>query len=235
MKSFRTRTVSTLIAIILALCCFACFSNEVLPEPQQEPLDRELRIYSGTFVTMMTGYAGVDWAGYGRTIFTEAPSHGTGGSTYGFSVGYRFFEYFSFEGLWFRLPSVEGLARTNVAGGNPIQDTGIISWVAIIDAKFLIRLFNYLYLDVSVGVGYRSLRVRPISAFTNNNAYYASPIVGAGLQYDFAQDWFVYIQAYYMLGYTRDICVAFGATNSKFLNSPQVGVYMLGAGYKFSI
>ena len=189
------------------------------------------RIQSGSFISAFGGYAAVDWGGFDDSPFVSYSANENGGFAYGFSVGYRFSNYFALEGGWMDLPTVKGVGHTNADLTQPPSDISISSWVGYFMPKFLLEIHQNIFMDVGLGVAYRKSEATPSELFTNASAYYYTPVFKLAIEWDFRQNWFTYLQYICVPGYDQDLSAQ--PTNER--DVPAVNFVGIGIGYKFSL
>ncbi len=235
----KVRNLWFVFILILEFICMSGFAGSVesiLPSPKVTsevvPEVKQQRVISGTFIAGEMAHAMVNWEAFGPSPFTSYSVNSTGGLSYGFTVGYRFYPYFSLDGGFYKLPTVRGNGFANLAP-TTLTNIGVVSWFGYVLGRFYLSagIVDYLYITLGAGITYRSIQPKPNQFFSNPAAYYYAPIFSVGLEYDVAQDWLLFFKYYYIPEYNRDL----SAQPTKFFNTPNVNLFVFGIGYKFSI
>ena len=217
---------------LLFVTSFA-FAGGPMPaaEPPPPPVD-----YSGVYVDLSLGYAGVKWGdatfgvfnGYNSAIDgLTSTKQADGGLTFGGDAGYQINKYLGMELGWYYLPSVDG--NSDVAAQLP--EIRVQSWVAYLAFKVMAPIWGKLHLFGKVGGLYRSLRYKGIantfSGFGGSTNQYWAVMFGAGLQYMLDQNWSISAQYLYFPEQVKNEKVT--------RQAPKAQLALFSVGYKFTL
>ena len=190
--------------------------------------------YAGVYIEANAGYTTRDWEQDVSTVYgassnisnnLTSPSNINGGFTGGGDIGYQFNEYWSIEGGWFYLPTVQG-----TVGNTPSTVNTGLAYGAI---KGNIPVYENTYIYGKLGGGYTYNRTRNTTFPSTDQATgvsvskYWNPVFAVGIQYYFTPNWSANFQYFYDPGYHNSSSTNYFA--------PLANMFTAGVGYKFLV
>lgn len=226
----------------LSLCSFSSVYAGNVDDFSDDTPEAEAIDYSGVYVDLAAGYAGVKWSGATigvlngfSTAITGGPtSNGDGSFSYGVDVGYQINRYLGFEFAWYYLPKVMG--TSDVAAALP--DVTIKTWVAYAALKVMVPIWGKLDVFAKIGPSYRYLRYSgqgsSNAGFGGQSDQYWKVMYAAGFQYWLNQNWVISLQYLQFPKYARGD-TANRTTPRVNRQAPTAHIYVATVGYKFSL
>lgn len=161
----------------------------------------------------------------------------SGGITYGADLGYMFNQYIGAELGWTHLPSFTGILPNTVTASTVSLSSSGAAWLV---AKLVAPLTASFDAFFKAGVSYKYGNL--IWQSTLNTPFTPSvtkmrewrPVLGAGLTYNFAEQWMASLSWMHFMGGTS---YQTAANNVRYIGlvTPASDVLSLSVGYKFTV